>query len=199
MTAFLAFIAISSTLLFMPFYLQNLLGFSALKAGIVISIYPLTTAFVAPFSGWLSDKITYRPLTIVGMSTASVSLLLMATLNRQSPLLEIVLLLMLLGVGLATFQSPNNSSVMGSVNREQLGIAGGVNALFRNLGMVSGTAFSVLIFSFATRVNINNLSGGNFNSGSFIKGFAYIMLFDAACTLVAACISFTRKVKMGKQ
>lgn len=197
--AYLSFVAISSTLLFMPFYMQNLLGFSALKAGIIISIYPLTMAFVAPFSGWLSDKITYRPLTISGMLVSTVTLLLMATLNKNSPLWLIIVLLMLFAVGISMFQPPNNSSVMGSVSRNQLGIAGGTNALFRNLGLVSGTAFSVLIFSLSTRTSINSLSGGTFNAGSFIKGFSYIMIFDAAATLIGAFISIKRSVKVKKE
>lgn len=196
--AFLSFLALNSTLLFMPFYLQNLLGYTALKAGLIISVYPLTTAVVAPLSGWLSDKITYRPLIITGMSAATVSLLLLSTINRQSPLWEIVLLLMLLGFGIATFQSPNNSSVMGSVERSQLGIAGGINALFRNLGMVTGTALSVLIFAFSTRVSINTMSGSGFNAASFLKGFSLIMLFDASCTFIAVIISVTRSIKFKK-
>lgn len=193
--AFLSFTALNSTLLFLPFFLQDLLGFNALKAGIVISVYPVTTAVVAPLSGWLSDRITYRPLTIAGMSVATVSLVLLATLNKASPLWEIIILLFLLGFGIAAFQSPNNSSVMGCVERRQLGIAGGINALFRNLGMVTGTAFSVLIFSFATSVSINSLTGGGFNAPAFTKGFSYIMLFDAGCTLVAALVSITRTVR----
>jgi len=195
-SAFLAFIALSSTLLFMPFYLQNLLGFSALKAGLVISVYPLTTAIVAPISGWMSDKITYRPLTIAGMSATTGALLLMATLSRTSSLWEIILLLILLGFGISMFQSPNNSSIMGSVERNQLGVAGGINALFRNLGMVAGTAFSVLIFSLSTRVSINALSVGSFDMTSFLHGFSLIMLFDAACTFAAVLISVTRSVKV---
>ncbi len=196
--AFLTFIALSSTLLFVPFYLQNFLGFSVLKAGLVISVYPITTAIVAPISGYMSDKITYRPLTIAGMVDCTATLLLMATLNKQSPLWEVIVLLICLGFGISMFQSPNNSSIMGSVKRNQLGIAGGINALFRNLGMVSGTAFSVLIFSLSTRVSINTLSAGSFNPASFLKGFSLIMIFDAVCTFVGIFISITRAVKVGK-
>ena len=47
-SAFLSFIALSSTLLFLPFYLQEVLKFSALKAGLIISVYPVTMAIVAP-------------------------------------------------------------------------------------------------------------------------------------------------------
>lgn len=197
--AYLSFIALISVLFFMPFYLENLLKLSALHASIIISVYPLTTAIVAPISGWLSDKLTYRPLTITGMAAATVSLLLLSTLHRNSPIWEILLLLCLLGFGIATFQSPNNSSVMGSVQRDQLGIAGGINALFRNLGLVSGAAFSVLIYSFSTKSSINSLSGGKFNPSSFIKGFSYIMLFDAVCTFIAMLISVRRTVKKAKE
>ena len=57
----------------------------------------------------------------------------MTTLNVNSSFVKIAVLMALLGTGGAIFQSPNNSSIMGSVPREQLGIAGGINALFRNL------------------------------------------------------------------
>lgn len=193
--AFLSFLALNSVLLFMPFYLQDLLKLSPLKAGIIISAYPITTAVVAPISGWLSDKITYRPLTITGMTVASISLIMMTTLHQNSPVWQVVLLLCLFGIGVAVFQSPNNSSVLGSVERDKLGIAGGINALFRNLGMVSGTAISVLIYSFSTNTSINSLSGGGFNAKSFISGFSNIMFFNAACALAAALVCVKRAAK----
>lgn len=191
--AYLSFVALNSSLLFMPFYLQDLLGFDSLKAGIIISVYPLTTIFVAPLSGWLSDKFSFRPFTIAGMVTATCGLLLLSTLNAYSPIAEIIILLFILGLGIAAFQAPNNSSIMGSVPRAQLGIAGGTNALFRNLGFVSGTAFSVLIYSFSTRASISSFSSG-MNPAIFAKGFSIIMIFDAACTLTAALISIKRAV-----
>ena len=194
-SAFLSFIAISSSLLFMPFYLQDLLKFSPLKAGLVISVYPITTAIVAPISGWLSDKITYRPLTIVGMCIATVALFAMATLNASSPIYLVIIYLILLGGGLAVFQSPNNSSIMGSVPRHQLGIAGGINALFRNLGLVTGTTLSVLIFSFATKLSISSISSGAVAGGMFTKGLSIVFVFDAVCCFAAVLISLIRSTK----
>lgn len=194
--AYLSFIAINSSLLFIPFYLQDLLKYSPLKAGLVISVYPITTAVVAPISGWLSDKITYRPLTIAGMCISTAALFMLAAINQSTPIIIVILLLILLGTGIAVFQSPNNSSIMGSVPRSQLGIAGGINALFRNLGLVSGTTFSVLIFSFATKLNINALSGSHFSAPVFLKGLALIYIFDGLCCLGGAGISLTRAVKI---
>lgn len=189
----LSFIAMNSTLFFVPFYLQNVLAFSALKAGLLISFYPLTTALFAPFSGWLSDKITYRPLTVAGMLVATAALVFMAALKAGSGEAHIVLSLVMLGAGMAIFQSPNNSSVMGSVPVRQLGVAGGINALARNVGMVSGTSFSVLIFAVVTGLGIDSVSAGA-SSGAFMAGFRVVILFDAACCLLAALLNITRAV-----
>ena len=195
--AFLCFITINSTLLFIPFYLQDLRGFSALKAGLIISAYPLTTAVVAPLSGWISDKITYRPLTVGGMGVATAALILLATLRPSTPVPVVILYLMLMGAGVAAFQSPNNSSIMGSVPRTRLGIAGGINALFRNLGMVTGTTLSVLIFFFTTRISFNALgNGGSLNAHVFLRGTSWIFIFDAACCFAALMISLTRAVRI---
>ena len=192
--AFLSFISINATLLFMPFYLQDLRGFSPLAAGLIISAYPITYAVMAPLSGWLSDRITYRPLTVGGMAAAGVALLLLATLRSDTPIPLVVAYLVLMGGGAAAFQSPNNSSVMGCVPRSQLGIAGGINALFRNLGMVTGTTLSVLIFAFRAKLSINSLSGSQFSARAFLAGLSAIFLFNAACSFGSMLLSLTRAV-----
>lgn len=189
----LSFIAMNSTLFFVPFYLQDVLKFSPLKAGLLISFYPLTTALFAPLSGWLSDKITYRPLTVAGMLVSTAALLVMAALKTTSGESHIVLSLIMLGAGMAIFQSPNNSSVMGSVPSRQLGIAGGINALARNVGMVSGTSFSVLIFALVTGLGMDSVSGGA-SGPLFMAGFRAVILFDAVCCVLAALLNITRAV-----
>ena len=195
--AYLTFIGMNATTLFIPFYLQSLLGFDAMKAGLIISAYPIAMAVFSPLSGWLSDRISYRPLTVTGMTLATTGFVLLATINETTSIPKIVALMALLGMGGAIFMSPNTSSVMGCVPRAQLGIAGGTNALFRNLGMVSGTTFSVLIFSVVSHININELGSG-FNASAFLKGLSVIFLFSAACTFASLVISLTRAVRFRK-
>ena len=101
----------------------------------------------------------------------------------------------MLGMGNAIFQSPNSSSVMGCVPRAELGVASGMNSLFRNLGMVSGTTFSVLIFSLVSKININDLGSG-FSAKSFVHGLSVIFLFAAACTFGSLAFSLTRAVRL---
>lgn len=198
-SAFLSFIATFSTTMFIPFYLQYALKLDTFKAGLLISLYPATTAIFAPISGWLSDKITYRPLTVTGLTINTLALFMLATLNTSSSHMKIVILMALLGLGVAVFQSPNNSSIMGTVPKDQLGVAGGINALFRNLGMVSGATISVIIFTFTTKMNINNISdsNGSFDTMLFMKGFRTVIIFAALACLAAAAISLTRSVGVG--
>ncbi len=197
-SAYLSFIAINSTILFVPFYLQYALNLNTLTSGLLLSFYPATSAIVAPISGWLSDKISYRPLTATGLCINTIILFRIATLNASTSFVEIAVLMMLLGAGAAIFQSPNTSSIMGSVQRNQLGIAGGITALFRNLGMVSGTTLSVLIFSFSTKMNINSLSNGSvaFDTALFLKGFRLVLVFAGLSCFTAAIINLTRVLKV---
>lgn len=187
--AYLSFCSMFAYTFFMPFYLQYTLGMTALKAGLMMSLYPMTMALVAPLSGWLSDKITYRPLTVTGLVMSTAGLLLMSTLGMDSSRVLIGAGIVMLGAGNSVFQSPNNSSVMGAAPKEKLGTAGSINSFFRNLGMVSGTTFSVILFTLVTKVRIENIAG---NISLFLKGYHYVMVFAAFLCLVAVFISISR-------
>jgi len=109
----------------------------------------------------------------------------------------VIILMCLLGIGLAIFQSPNNARVMGSVSENQLGIASSTNALFRYIGLSSGTTFSMLIFSFSSNINIGNLTG-SLHVNAFLHGMSMVYIFDAACALIAMAFSMTGVKKIIK-
>ncbi|WP_455240606.1 MFS transporter [Methanothermobacter tenebrarum] len=123
-----------------PFYMQRILHYPADKIGIVMTSFPLATMIVAPFSGYLSDKIGTRILASLGAGTCALALFLMATLPSHTTQMDIMWRMALFGIGTGIFQSPNNSAVMGSAPRPYLGIASGVLATIRNVGMVLGIA-----------------------------------------------------------
>lgn len=194
-SAFLSFISLNATILFIPFYLQLVLNLNTLTAGLLMSAYPATSAILSPISGSLSDRFSYRPLTVFGLLLNTVTLLKISTFNLHTSHLEIIIFMSLMGMSISFFQSPNTSSIMNSVPRNQLGIAGGINALFRNLGFVSGATLSVLIFSFTAKMNINNLSGSpSFNTELFLKGYKIVILFAALSCFMGAMINVTRVV-----
>lgn len=181
----LSYVAMFSYTFFMPFYLQGVRGMSVLGAGALMSVYPLVTGVLAPLAGSLSDRITYRPLTIAGLLCNVAGLALLATLGPGTPIYAIGAVIVLLGVGGASFQSPNNSSVMGSAPRDRLGIAGSLNAFFRNLGMVTGTTLSVSLFSLVTKARMDSVSSGALDDGVFLGGFRVVVLVAAGFALAA--------------
>jgi len=181
----LSYVAMFSYTFFMPFYLQGVRGMSVLGAGALMSVYPLVTGVLAPLAGSLSDRITYRPLTIAGLLCNASGLALLATLGPGTPLYAIGAVVVLLGAGGAMFQSPNNSSVMGSVPRDRLGIAGSLNAFFRNLGMVTGTTLSVSLFSLVTKARMDSVSSGALDGAVFLGGFRVVVLAASGFALLA--------------
>lgn len=121
-----------------PFYLQRVEGLSPQRTGVIMTLFPLMVLLVAPFSGALSDRIGHKLPTSLGLALCSLSAFSFHLLGLGQGGREIMWRLSLFGLGTGMFQSPNNNAVMGSVPRHRLGIAGGVLATMRNVGMVLG-------------------------------------------------------------
>uniref|UniRef100_UPI000AB2BA22 MFS transporter n=1 Tax=Clostridium botulinum TaxID=1491 RepID=UPI000AB2BA22 len=111
-SAFVMFIGISCINIIQPFYLQDVLKLSPGKTGLIMMAYPIVLSIVAPISGYLSDKMGSKKLTLAGIVVASIGLFCMVFLNEQSTFLMITLLLSVVALGNGLFQSPNNSLVM---------------------------------------------------------------------------------------
>ena len=154
------FLGQSCAIFLTPLLLERGLGYNTEKAGLILAVIPLVVIVLAPISGALSDRIGTRGLAVGGESLVALGLAGMAALlgeastGRIAPerLLPFILpLLALVGIGTGLFQPPNNSAVMGSVPRAQLGISGSVLATMRNLGMAFGTAVSSAVATFGMR------------------------------------------------
>jgi len=190
--AYLSFCAMFAYNFFMPFYLHYVAGMTVLQSGVMMSLFPLTMALVAPVSGMLSDRISFKPLTVVGLSLATMSMFLMSGFDAGTSRLMIGAGIVLFGAGSSVFQSPNNSSVMGSVTRDKLGTAGSMTAFFRNFGMVSGTTISVIIFTLVTNLGIDNISGSAGTVALFLKGWQVVFLCAGIADLAAVLLSIKR-------
>jgi EmrB/QacA subfamily drug resistance transporter len=147
LAAFLSFMSLYITNTIMPFYLEDVIRASPETTGWTMAAYPLAMAFVAPISGWLSDHIGPYWLTTAGLMINAGGFISLNALSASAATWVIALHLAVFGIGQGMFQSPNNSSVMGSVPRAKVGSAGGLNALVRNIGMVMGISLSVALFS----------------------------------------------------
>lgn len=143
--AFLIFVTNFFFNVIAPFYLENALGMAANYAGYTLMIFPLVNVVVAPVSGTISDKIGSEKLTFIGLIIILFAQLGYIVTNVATPLWLFMFFIGLNGLGNGIFQAPNNALVMGSVEPKELGVAGGINALARELGMVVGISFATTV------------------------------------------------------
>ena len=143
--AFLTFLGSSAVLFMIPFYLQNVLGYSAKTAGFVVVPGAICMAIMGTLSGVLSDRFGWRPFTVGGLASSATGLLILSRVTEDSSLWMVVPALMLMNIGMGTFYSPNSSSVMNSVGQAKYGVVSGFLNLVRNAANVTSIAFATII------------------------------------------------------
>ena len=146
-SAILNYVCLFSILFLMPFYLIQGCGLSPSQAGLLLSVQPVAMAIVAPISGSLSDRIGVRLPTSLGMGILAIGIFILSRFGAQTLSAHMVAGLAITGLGTGIFVSPNNSALMGSAPRHRQGIAAGILATSRNMGMVLGIGLAGAIFS----------------------------------------------------
>lgn len=177
-----------------PFYTQDILHLSAGHSGLLLMLFPIMMAVIAPFSGALSDKIGSEILTFIGLLVLVAAQVGLGFLNGESSIIYAGVLIALLGAGSGFFMSPNNSLVMSTVPKNQLGSAGSVNALIRNLGMISGITFATtLLFASMSRAAGYHVTGMVPGHPSiFLHGMHIVFLASAGICAFCAVITGIR-------
>jgi EmrB/QacA subfamily drug resistance transporter len=151
LTGALTFIAIAAVTFLLPFYLQLVLGLPVVRVGILIASVPLVLAILGPLAGSLSDRFGTRPVSVVGLGFLVLGYLTSSTLSVSTTPLGFVLRMLPIGLGMGTFQSPNNSAIMGAAPHNRLGVASGMLSVTRTLGQTTGIALMGALF--ASRLN----------------------------------------------
>lgn len=192
--AFISFVAISCSNIILPFYLQYVMKLSPSVTGILMMVSPIILAVVAPMSGHLSDKIGSEVLTFIGLLGTSFGLFLMSNLSQYSNLGFLIAFIAIMTLGNGMFQSPNNSLVMSTVDRENLGIAGSINALVRNLGMVFGISLSttLLYYYMSSKVGYHVTGYIEGRDDVFMYGMQNVYIYAAIICGVGAILTAYR-------
>jgi MFS family permease len=138
--------AVSNILL--PFYLQSFQGLTPLVSGLLMMIQSLAMFVVTPIAGYLADHWNRLYLTAIGVALLLVAQIGYALYPMKLAWLIVIGPILLNGIGLALFLSPNNALTMASVNQKIVGVAGSLNSLARTLGMTLGISMaSTLLFA----------------------------------------------------
>ena len=118
-----------------------------------IYMLPLIGGFLVagPASGWLSDRFGARPFATGGMVLAALSFLLLIVLPVDFSYVWFALVLVLNGIGMGLFASPNSAGVMNSLPPTQRGAGAGMLATFMNSASVLsiGVFFTLMIIGLA--------------------------------------------------
>lgn len=146
-SALLNYACVYAVLFVLPFLLIGARGLGVQQAGLVLTAQPIVMAVVAPLSGTLSDRLGSRGLATAGMVILAAGLVSLGLLVTHGSLGAIAASLAVVGLGVGLFVSPNNSALMGAAPRNRQGIASGVLATARNVGMVLGVGFAGAVFT----------------------------------------------------
>ena len=143
----LAMLALFAISFMLPFYFEELRGFSVERSGLLLTPLPLSLAVVAPVSGSLADRIGSRWLAAGGLALACLGLVFLARLDAGSTLVEVIGCLVLTGVGQGMFQTPNARALMNAVPLGKQGEASGLLATGRVVGQSLSVALAGAIFA----------------------------------------------------
>lgn len=180
----------------MPFYLTKVLGRTVDRVGLLLMVAPLTSMVISPISGWVSDKVGARLLTTAGMMVTCVGLVLASWFTDLTGDSEVALCMAIMGMGAALFQPPNTSSIMRAVPSRRLGVASGLVAAARNLGMVTGIALAGALFSLGFSPSGANGNLTNFQADmlpAFLAGWKTAFLAGVGVAAFGAVLTFLRE------
>lgn len=182
-----------------PFYLQNARGLSPSYAGFLMMTFPFLMVIGSPISGYLTDKIGSELLVLLGLSLLVITQLMYVFMEVDTPIWYYILATAIMGLGNSLFQSPNNTMIMSSVTKGNLGVAGSMNSFARNFGMVVGIASSTTILYHAMSMKIGEkvttyVPG---RADVFIYGMKITFLGSALICLVALLLTIWRIKKQG--
>ncbi len=174
-----------------PFYLENARGMAANYAGYALMIMPLIQGIISPIIGGWSDRIGRHLLTFVGLILISISQIGYMITTLSTPLWLFMFFIGLVGVGNGVFMAPNNTLIMSAVETKDLGVAGSINALARELGMVIGisAATTVLFASMSRTAGYKVTTYVPAHPEYFISGMHTAFLVSLIICLIATLVS----------
>lgn len=139
-TGFISFVGLGGTMILLPFYLENILGFPSMKVGLLMGIIPVMLGVTASLSGVMPDRVGSRKITMIGLLVMLFGFLAASTLDQNTTILGYACRIFAVGAGMGIFMPPNNSAIMGAAPGPQLGIVSGLMAQSRTLGQTLGVA-----------------------------------------------------------
>ncbi len=193
----LTFFAMFGSLFLLTQFLQSILGYTPLEAGIRLLPMAGVMLVISPLSAKLVERIGSKVVVATGLSVGAVGLILASRLTAGASYPEVLVSLVVLAAGLALVMPPATESIMGSLPLAKAGVGSAVNDTTRQVGGALGVAVlgSVMSSTYGPRVTeaisglpvsseqataIHDQIGAALRAASEIGGEPGRMLADAA-------------------
>jgi EmrB/QacA subfamily drug resistance transporter len=164
--AFVLSASMFSMFLYLTLYIQNILGYTPLEAGLRFLPVTLLSFVVAPVSGKLAERVGIRWFLGAGLALVGLGLLLMSGLEPGDDWTALLAGFMVAGGGIGLVNPALATAAVGVVEPQRAGMASGINSTFRQVGIATGIAGLGAIFqhlvasSFLERVPASRLPPG---------------------------------------
>ena len=126
-------------------YLQYIQALDAQTTGLILLSQALCTAVIAPFAGWLSDRVSARTLILSGTSMFLTAMIMLSGLSNSTSQLTVIIALSLIGLAVGVMDAPKLHTSMKSVNEKLLGSASATMNGMRTMGGFIGVGVASLL------------------------------------------------------
>jgi MFS transporter, DHA2 family, multidrug resistance protein len=172
-----AFMAQGLGVVVLPFYFIDVMGYSQVMAGLLLSPWPIAAGIMSHVSGRMADRVPIRVLGTIGMTGMTSGLILLALVGPHPSVFQIAWRAALGGAGFGFFGAPNNRAMVASAPKERSGGAGGISTMSRLLGQSIGVSVVAVIFELTA------------HGGVSLRGASLALMFGAGFTAVSGIIS----------
>jgi len=178
----------------MPFYIQDVLGFSASFMGLIFLAAPIFTIGLAAVSGRLTDRIGPRIPASIGVLATMSAFAIGLFLRVDSHWILPTLMMALMGVGSGFFNTPNQAAIIGSVPREYRGFATGMVQTVFGISALLGISLGGVLLTLAFRyyAGIPGATPSAAHPRAFVASMNVAYLACLALMLVALFSSLLR-------
>lgn len=177
--SFLASAVLIAINVYMPLYIQNVLGFSATASGLTMAPMSVTWLLGSVYVGKAIPRFGEKSVIAFSMLVIAAGCLLMPTLGPNSPLFLVIFYTSFLGYGFGVGFTTLTIVIQMSVGYNKRGAAIALNSLVRTLGQtigisIFGSIFNLEIVRYMTRAGIKGIDAGNLYSSKSINNAAYL-------------------------
>lgn len=186
LVGFVVSFAMFGVFFFIALFMQDILGYSPLEAGVRFLPSTLAIVLLAPVAGRVTDRIGPRWPIVAGLTLVAISLFLQTRISVGDTYEDIWIVFVLLGMGLAFTITPMSTAAMNSVEPTKAGVASGILSMSRMIGGTVGVAALGAVFqSRAGDFTAKQMSVASpESSAAFIDALTHAMRLSLLVTLI---------------